>query len=115
MRTAEGGFVELTQFRMVVHPARCFRRYDMKSYTMVTLRVEISKKIVRSGNHLKASTTAIPRHVYIPAVVRVLHESKRIFTFTVCKYPLYEMMDGTKIVNEICHNIESFLCTVCNK
>ena len=79
---------------------------------MLTLSVEIGEEVIGAGNHLEVAAVAVPRHVNIPAAVRILDEGEGVLTTTVGEDTFYEVMNRAEIVDEVCHDF--FCFRVCN-
>ena len=84
-------------------PLKSRTNVPVDCHAMASLRVEKREEVVGSRHHLEIGTVAVPRHVDIPAVVRILDKSKRVLSFAIGEDTLYEVVYRTEIVDEICH------------
>ena len=80
----------------------------VNGHSVLSLCVKESKEIISSGHHLEISAVAVPRHIDIPAVVRILDEGQCVLSSAVGEDALYEVVDCAEVVDEICHGFYFF-------
>ena len=100
MASTEGGFVQLTKLCMILNLTWSLRWHHMNSYSMFSLLIKIGEEVVGSGNHFEVCSVAVPRHIDIPSVVRVLNEGQGILSLRVGEDSFDEAVDGAEVVDE---------------
>ena len=101
VRSARERLVELTELDVPLYFERSLRGDDVDGNPVVSLRVEEGEEVVRSGHHLEVAAVAVPRHVDVPAVVRILDEGEGVLPPAVGEYAFYEVVDRAEVVDEV--------------
>lgn len=101
MAATEARFIDLAELGVVLDAERSFGRNDVKDHFMTLFLIKMAEKLIGPGDHFEVGAVAVPRHVYIPAVVRILHEAEDVFAFGIAEDAFDEMVDGAEVVDKV--------------